>query len=97
MTGRQVFTGMLLLGLALGLLAGCGGKVSKSNYEKVQTGMTRAEVEGILGKPGQQAGVGGGLGDVAGSATTLTWTEGDKAIIVTFVNDKVTTKVQKGL
>ena len=97
MIGRRALVGLLVLGLTLSVLPGCGSKVSKSNYDKVKTGMTQAEVEGILGKGTEKAGVGGALGGIAGSAKVLTWTEGDKSITVTFLNDKVTAKVQQGL
>ena len=97
MTGKRALVVLLMLGLTLSVLPGCGSKVSKSNYDKVKTGMTRAEVEGVLGKGTEKAGVGGAIGEIAGSAKILTWTDGDKTITVTFLNDKVTAKVQQGL
>jgi len=33
------------------VLSGCGGKVTKDNYDKLKDGMTEKEVEDILGKP----------------------------------------------
>ncbi len=97
MSGRLVLCGMLLAGLALAVLPGCSSKVSKSNYDKINTGMTVAEVEGILGKGTEEAGGGGAIGNLAGSAKVMSWKDGDKTITITFVNDKVTLKAQKGL
>ncbi|MFB3894031.1 MAG: hypothetical protein ACE15C_18645 [Phycisphaerae bacterium] len=97
MSGRLVLCGMLLAGLCLAVLPGCSSKVSKSNYDKINTGMTVAEVEGILGKGTEQAGGGGAIGNVAGSAKIINWKDGDKTITVTFVNDKVTLKTESGL
>ena len=89
---------LALTGLMVTVLAGCGGsKVSKDNFDKVQTGMTVAEVEGILGKGTEEAGAGGSLGGVVASGKILSWTDGGKRIVVTFMNDKVATKTQTGL
>ena len=38
--------------------AGCGKGISKNNYDKVNNGMTEAEVESILGKGEEQASAG---------------------------------------
>ena len=95
--GKLGLVGLVLAGLFLTMLAGCSGKVSKGNYDKIQNGMTRAEVEKILGKPTEEAGGGGVAGEITGSAKVLTWADGEKSIMVTFVNDKVTLKAQTGL
>ena len=44
------------------LVAGCSGnkKLTRANYDKINAGMTLAEVEQLLGGPGEQEG-----GDVA--------------------------------
>jgi hypothetical protein len=97
MTGKRALVGLLMFGLMATMLAGCGSKVSKDNYEKVKAGMTLAEVEGILGKGTEKAGVGGALGNLAGSAKVVEWKDGDKSITATFLNDKMTTKIQTGL
>lgn len=78
------------------LFVGCS-KVTPENYEKIQTGMTSAQVEQILGKGTEQSGAGIAIGDLSGSAKTVTWESGEKSITVTFANDKVVMKVQKGL
>jgi hypothetical protein len=97
MSGHRILAWLVVAGLLLASAAGCGSKVTKSNYDKVKTGMTLAEVEKILGKGTEQAGIGGALEGLTGSAKVLTWEDGEKVITITFVNDKVTTKVQKGL
>lgn len=91
----------VLMATALGLslfLAGCGSKVSKENAEKVKPGMTQAEVEAVLGT-GTVASTGTAAvpGMPAISAKTETWTDGDKKIIVTYMNDKVQGVVTSGM
>lgn len=70
------------------LLAACGSKVSAENFERIQTGMTQKEVVAILGEPAETsvisiAGLSGGM---------ATWRDGNTAISVQFVNDKVQAK-----
>jgi len=89
--------GLVLVVFFAAMLAGCGSKVSKGNYDKVSNGMTQAEVEKILGKGTEEAGGGGVLGKITGSGKAITWKDGEKSIAVTFVNGKVATKVQQGL
>ena len=74
------------------ILSGCS-KVTKSNYDKIETGMTQQQVEDILGAgtPTQSVDV-GGLG-----AKQLQWKDGNKTITVTIVNGKVTLKNASGL
>ena len=59
--------------------------------------MSKSDVEGILGKPDEEKGAAGALGDLGGSAKVAVWKDGEKAITITFLNDKVTTKNQAGL
>ena len=94
---RTVLCGLLLSGLLVMGLAGCASKVTSENYDKIENDMTLAEVEGILGKGELQVGGSGALGDLGGSAKVYKWTDGEKVITITFVNDKVKTRLQKGL
>jgi uncharacterized protein YceK len=94
---RQLILVLLVAGLTCVLVAGCGSKVSKTNYDKINNGMTVAEVEGIMGKGAEEAAGAGAIGNLPGSAKVMSWKDGDKTITVTFVNDKVTAKIQKGL
>jgi hypothetical protein len=88
--------GMVLVGLALTVVVGCG-KLSKDNYDKINVGMTLADVEKILGKGTEKAGAAGAVANIAGSAKVMTWGDDKKSITITFANDKVVTKTQQGL
>ena len=80
--------------LALGL-AGCGSKITKDNYDKIKVGMTEDEVKDILGEPTKA--VSGGIAGLVGGGV-MTWEDGQKSIVVTFANGKVSLPpVQKGL
>lgn len=74
-----------------------GNKVTAENYAKVQTGMTQAEVEDILGSGTAKEGASGAIGDLTGSAGIVQWGDDEKGITISFVNGKVATKSQKGL
>lgn len=95
-TFRKV-AGVAVLGLILLAVSGCGGKVSKSNYDKIETGMTLSQVEAILGTGTEKAGVAGAVGNLTGSGKVMTWGDEKKSITVTFANDKVVAKTQQGL
>jgi len=96
MLKSRTVVGVALLGLMLILMAGCG-KVSKSNYDKIENGMTVSQVEAILGKGTEKAGVAGAIGNLTGSGKVLTWGDDKKSITVTFANDKVVAKAAQGL
>ena len=84
-----IMTAALLLGL------GCS-KVTSDNYDKIETGMTVTQVEQILGKGTEEAGGAVAIGNLSGSAKTVTWGSGEKSITVTFANDKMVMKAKKG-
>ncbi len=88
--------GVALLALLFVGISGCG-KVTKSNYDKIENGMTVSQVEKILGKGTEKVDVGGAIGKLSGSAKLLTWGDEKKSITVTFANDKVVAKTQQGL
>jgi hypothetical protein len=78
--------------VALGLvvaLAACGStKLTQDNFDKIQIGMTRAQVVIILGNPTESHSV-----DMAGfSGTVSKWEQGDVTISIQFVNSKVVAK-----
>jgi len=92
--------------------SGCGSKLNTSNYERVRTGMTLAEVEAILGKgsedaesqvsvPSQSISIPGvGSASIAGmstSAKVVSWKDGNRVIAVTLMDGKVASKTQVGL
>ncbi len=96
-TNRLALVCIVLLGLGIIVLAGCGSKVTKSNYDQITNGMTLAQVEGILGKGAESSGAAGAIGSLAGSGKIVTWKDGAKTITVTFANDKVILKALSGL
>lgn len=67
------------------LLAACTSSVTAENFDRIQTGMTRAEVVAVLGEPDETASA--AFGNMSGEAAT--WTEGESFITVQFVNNKV--------
>lgn len=69
------------------LLAGCS-RVTAESYAKLNVGMPRAEVYGILGDPDEVSG--GAIGPLNFSAET--WKGSDQTIHVTFGGDKVALK-----
>ncbi len=88
--------GAAVLALLFVIMSGCG-KITQSNYDKIENGMTVSQVEEILGTGAEEAGVGGAIGKIAASGKVMTWGDEKKSITVTFANDKVVAKMQKGL
>lgn len=90
---------VLVASVLLAAVGGCGGgssvpsRLTMANYDRITTGMPRAEVEAFLGLGREQ--VGGAIGGM--STTVVSWQESDKSITVTFVNDKVATRDEDGL
>lgn len=78
-------------------VAGCGGSaVTQSNYEQVKTGMTKAEVESILGTGKESMSSGGDFGGISMQADGMVWQDGNKIITVMFMNGEVQSKSQMG-
>jgi hypothetical protein len=75
----------LLAVLGVLLLIACGSKLSEENFRKVQTGMSQAQVQGILGAPSETSSV--TLGTLAG--TSMVWKNDDVTISVQLFNDQV--------
>ncbi len=73
--------------LLAGLLMGCSDSVTLANFERIQPGMTTAEVEAILGPPTQSY------------QGILTWSSGGKRIITVILDDRklVAEKDMEGL
>jgi hypothetical protein len=80
--------------------SGCGGcdrdKVTLKNFDRIEVGMTRKQVESFMGKPSDS-----GMNDRApvGPEQVCLWKDKDKtkAIVVFYVDDKVVRKGKKGL
>jgi outer membrane protein assembly factor BamE (lipoprotein component of BamABCDE complex) len=69
-------------------LTACGSRINQADFEKIQTGMTMAQVTAILGEPTESSSV-----DVAVfSGTVSKWKAGDVTITIQFVNGKVVAK-----
>jgi len=101
MSGRKSIVSVALLVFAATAIMGCSESV-EDKYEKVAVGMKLSSVEEILG-PGTalpnigMAPAGGtmeipGLTGVKPGANVYIWRDGDDAIYVVFVKDKVRTK-----
>ncbi len=70
-------------------------EVTMAKYEQVKIGMKKGDVENIFGGKGEEyySGTGGGV-----SFTSVKWVgEKFKTVLVSFKNDKVTSKSQVGL
>jgi SmpA/OmlA family protein len=80
--------------------AGCGGGggVNEKNYDKVNPGMTEAEVEKVLGKPSNKSPDRDFATTIppGGKAVVYLNKEGDKSITVIYVGGKMTDKTQSG-
>jgi hypothetical protein len=74
---------VVALGLLVFTLAACGSsKLTQDNFDKIQTGMTRAQVVIILGEPTESSSV-----DMAVfSGTVSKWKRGDVTITIQFLN-----------
>ena len=88
---RRATATVLALALVLSLsivLTGCERRISQENFQKIESGMTEAEVMEILGEPTEAASV--GLGGWTG--TTSTWKTEKGTIAIQFMNGKVAMK-----
>ncbi len=70
-------------------LTACSSKVTPDNYEKLQSGMTKAQVHAILGKPDLVTS--DDIGNVL-SLSKETWKGRTQMITVTFGNDTLALK-----
>lgn len=100
--------GWMLLVVVCLVLTGCGLKLTKANYDKVQNGMTMDEVKKLLGKGELETGDGSNVagqfgvavmptGGGGGDAKTYVWESGNKKITISFRDGKVIHKKAEGL
>ena len=75
------------------ILVSFGGQINKENYDRISNGMSKSQVEKILGEGDSQAQ--STYGDY--SAESMTWSSGMKIISIVFSNGKVDAKSQSGL
>ena len=74
----------LILSLAM-IQLGCECRIDQESFQKIETGMTEAEVGAILGEPTEAASLSvGGF-----SGTTSTWKGETGTIAIQFINGKV--------
>lgn len=78
----------LLLAAALLFLTGCT-RLTKSNYDKIKTGMTYDEVVKIIGKPEHCS--------EAIGLSSCEWKSGDAVVKINFIADQVTLTTAEGL
>jgi len=79
---------VLVLVICMSLVSCAGSKISQENFEKIHTGMSLAQVTGILGPPTESSSV-----DVAVfSGTVSKWKAAGITITIQFVNGKVVAK-----
>ena len=95
MTHMKLFTtaGLFLCAI-LFAFSGCnrstlsGSKLTSANYDQVSMGMSKAQVETILGKPTTAE----TKDMIIFKKTTYKWEDGARFAIVTFKNDEVDSK-----
>jgi outer membrane protein assembly factor BamE (lipoprotein component of BamABCDE complex) len=89
MIHRFKISSALLLIAALFLSLGCdrlsGSKLTKANYDQISTGMSKSQVENILGKPTSVD----TKDMLIFKKTTYRYEDGEKFAMVTFKNDEV--------
>jgi outer membrane protein assembly factor BamE (lipoprotein component of BamABCDE complex) len=79
---------VLVMAICMSLVSCIGLPISQENFEKIQTGMSLAQVQAILGPPTESSSV-----DVAVfSGTVSKWKALDVTITIQFVNGKVVAK-----
>ena len=83
----------LILASVLFLFAGCdrsvlGSKLTAANYDRISMGMSKTQVETILGKPTSVE----TTDVIIFKKTTYRYEEGKKLAMVTFKNDEVDSK-----
>lgn len=79
----------IILGMMLVLgLAGCGDRITKAEYRRIETGMTRDQVIAVLGTP--DALHAAAVGELSGASAA--WRADERVVSVLFVNGKVVFK-----
>ncbi|MEO6871586.1 MAG: outer membrane protein assembly factor BamE [Chthoniobacterales bacterium] len=94
MKNNSHFLGLLLAALALLSLGACdrgtlsGSKLTSANYDQITLGMSKAQVETILGAPTTAE----TKDMVVFKKTTYRYEDGKKFAMITFKNDEVDSK-----
>jgi outer membrane protein assembly factor BamE (lipoprotein component of BamABCDE complex) len=84
----------IILIISILTIISCTNKINKENYDAITNGMTKSEVESILGKGESSASSNIDMGEYGENIHTevLTWQKNMKVVTVTFSNDKVMIK-----
>src|SRR6266576_2841353 len=92
MTAKNLHLFMAMLaGLSFGAITGCdrnplsGSKLTLANYNKISTGMSKVQVEKILGPPTKVE----TKDMIIFKKTTYRYEDGDKFVMITFKNDEL--------
>ena len=93
MRSQHQFLSFLAVVLALVSLGGCGrslsgSKLTSANYDQISLGMSKAQVETILGAPSRAE----TKDMVIFKKTTYRYEDGKKFAMITFKNDEVDSK-----
>lgn len=89
---KQFSKSILLVAAAAVLaLAGCGSSISPEAVEKLEVGMSQAEVKAILGTPTKTDTM--KIGPI--ETTTFTYESGKDTVVIQFMNDKAGPAVAK--
>jgi len=95
MTRRGIFCACLLT-ISFFIIGCSNPNVTAANFQRIKSGMSRADVVGIMGEPDDENSGGGGIAGFAASGTKLEWKSGGRKIIVTLVDEQVLVKLKKG-
>jgi outer membrane protein assembly factor BamE (lipoprotein component of BamABCDE complex) len=83
---RSISRFLLVLLLALGVSCTPGKRITKANVDEVEQGMSKKQVESILGRPSSVA------NEVAMKKTTYVYRQGKDSVTIVFQDDKVQSK-----
>lgn len=102
---RHALRAFCIAALAL-TLAGCEPKLTRENYDRIEEGMTVAQVEAILGKGKEQDSGGFGITSAGiidhsssrrSSQRVFVWEEDGATVVITFTDGVVTSKRETGV
>jgi len=83
---RSISRLLLALVLAIGVSCSPGKRIAKDNVDEVEQGMTKKQVESILGHPTSIA------NDAIMKQTTYVYRQGKDSVTIIFKDDKVQSK-----
>ncbi len=70
------------------VLSGCADRLTQSNYQKIEKGMSQAQVYSILGNPDNES----SSQFMGNSGSASTWKDKKTTITIIFINGKVKLK-----